>query len=575
MVGARSTEHGPRRRLRRLLVVGAAVLATGAAAVAGYVALRGAPVSIGSSGPDPRSPVRLFTSAWVAGDFRTMYSQLTPAARAATTYRRFVHTYRQAAATGSLTAVTVEQGTRVANGAGTVPVVLRSSLFGALSERLVLPLVQVRNAYRIAWEPQLAWPGLARGERLERVSRVPDRRGRILSNDRQALAHGPANSREYPQGAPFYTITGFVRAPQTRAARRARVAAGWPAGAKYGQGGLEGSLDRVLGGAPRIDLVGEGVSGTRLLARHHGRRPRDVVTTLDPTLQADATAALAGRYGGITILDARNGAVRAAAGIAMDATQPPGSTFKIVTASAALTAGAADLDSYYAPARYADVGGFKLNNFHHEVCGGTLLTSFANSCNSVFGPVAVATGGKELYRTAVKFGFNTRPHIAYPVDESVMPSRTALRNSVILGVAGIGQAGVAATPLEMASVGQVIAGNGLMHPPWIARFPRRFSDHRRSRRVISRRVAGKVAEMMRAVVSYGTGTSASSSLATVNGKTGTAEVGPDIKTDAWFVGYAPAEAPKVVVSVLIVHGGVGGEVAAPIARTMIEDALQR
>jgi peptidoglycan glycosyltransferase len=93
--------------------------------------------------------------------------------------------------------------------------------------------------------------------------------------------------------------------------------------------------------------------------------------------------------------------------------------------------------------------------------------------------------------------------------------------------------------------------------------------------VISRRVAGKVAEMMRAVVSYGTGTSASSSLATVNGKTGTAEVGPDIKTDAWFVGYAPAEAPKVVVSVLIVHGGVGGEVAAPIARTMIEDALQR
>jgi peptidoglycan glycosyltransferase len=87
-------------------------------------------------------------------------------------------------------------------------------------------------------------------------------------------------------------------------------------------------------------------------------------------------------------------------------------------------------------------------------------------------------------------------------------------------------------------------------------------------------VAAKVAAMMRAVVSYGTGTAASSALATVNGKTGTAEVGPGIKTDAWFVGYAPAEAPRVVVSVLIVHGGVGGEVAAPIARSMIEAALR-
>ena len=92
---------------------------------------------------------------------------------------------------------------------------------------------------------------------------------------------------------------------------------------------------------------------------------------------------------------------------------------------------------------------------------------------------------------------------------------------------------------------------------------------------MSRAVAGQVAEMMRAVVAYGTGTAASSALATVNGKTGTAEVGQGIKTDAWFVGYAPAEAPRVVVAVLIVHGGVGGDVAAPIARAMIDDALQQ
>jgi beta-lactamase class D len=576
MVGARSTErHGPRRWLRRLLVVGAVVLVAAAAAAVAYVALRGDPVSIGSDGPDPKAPVRIFTAAWAAGDFRTMYSQLTPAARARTRYRAFVRSYRQTAATGSLKGVRIGSTGIVANGTATVPVVLRTSLFGRLPEQLVLPLVKGTHAYRISWSPQLAWPGLEAGEQLERVTRAPDRRGSILARDRQVLASGPANDRTYPLGAPFYTLTGFVRGPQTAAQRRARVAAGWPATSRFGQGGLEQSLDRVLGGAPRIDLVGQGPSGTRRLARHPGRRPKNVVTTLDPTLQADATAALAGQYGGITILDARNGAVRAAAGIAMDATQPPGSTFKIVTASAALTAGVVDLDSYYTPARWADVGGFKLNNFHHELCGGTLIDSFANSCNSVFGPVAVATGGKQLYTTAIRYGFNTRPRIDYPVDESRMPSRSALRNAVILGVSGIGQAGVTATPLQMASVGQVIAGGGVMHPPWIARYPRRFSDHGASRRVISRKVAGKVAEMMRAVVSYGTGTAAASALATVNGKTGTAEVGPDIKTDAWFVGYAPAEAPRVVVSVLIVHGGVGGEVAAPIARAMIDDALER
>jgi peptidoglycan glycosyltransferase len=174
----------------------------------------------------------------------------------------------------------------------------------------------------------------------------------------------------------------------------------------------------------------------------------------------------------------------------------------------------------------------------------------------------------------VAFGFNTRSHMAYPLDESVMPSQSALQNPVNLGVAGIGQGGVSATPLQMASVGQVIASRGVLHPPWIVRSPSRIHDHRASRRVITKHVADDVAEMMRAVVAYGTGTLASSSIATVNGKTGTAELGPGIKSDAWFVGYAPAEAPRVVVSVLIVHGGVGGQTAAPIARQMIEDALQ-
>ena len=92
----------------------------------------------------------------------------------------------------------------------------------------------------------------------------------------------------------------------------------------------------------------------------------------------------------------------------------------------------------------------------------------------------------------------------------------------------------------MASVGQVIAARGVMHPPWLVQRPRPRSDRSAARRVITRGVADQVARMMRAVVSYGTGVQAQSAITTVNGKTGTAEVGPG-KSDAWFVGYAPAE----------------------------------
>jgi cell division protein FtsI/penicillin-binding protein 2 len=462
----------------------------------------------------------------------------------------------------------------MAAGVDTVPMALYTREFGRLQGELQVPVVLAGSRYLISWTPELVWPGLQPGEQLVSTAKAPDHRGAILSTNRMVLARGPADDRQYPQGAPFYTLTGFVRAPQTAAARRQRVARGWPANSMYGQGGLEHSLDPVLGGVPSITLQAQSATGTRLIAHHPGRRPHDVVTTLDPTLQIYATDALDGRLGGITIMDARNGAVRAASGIAMDAVQPPGSTFKMVTASAALTKGVVTPESSYTPARYALVGGFKLINFHHELCGGTLVQAFAQSCNSVFGPVAVATGGKQLARTAVAFGFNTRSHMAYPLDESVMPSQSALQNPVNLGVAGIGQGGVSATPLQMASVGQVIASRGVLHPPWIARSPTRIRDRRASRRVITKHVADDVAEMMRAVVAYGTGTLASSSIATVNGKTGTAELGPGVKSDAWFVGYAPAEAPRVVVSVLIVHGGVGGQTAAPIARQMIEDALQ-
>ena len=133
--------------------------------------------------------------------------------------------------------------------------------------------------------------------------------------------------------------------------------------------------------------------------------------------------------------------------------------------------------------------------------------------------------------------------------------------------------GVIASPLQMASVAQTIASRGMRHPPFIVHNPRAAKDRQDPVRVVGRGVAGEVTQMMEAVVSYGTGTSAAISGITVAGKTGTAEVGPGRPSDAWFIAFAPAEAPRVAVAVLIVNGGVGGDVAAPIAREVLAAAL--
>jgi cell division protein FtsI/penicillin-binding protein 2 len=256
----------------------------------------------------------------------------------------------------------------------------------------------------------------------------------------------------------------------------------------------------------------------------------------------------------------------------MDALQPPGSSFKTVTVSAALKAGVATPGSSYAYATYVELNGWRLHNFHHESCGGTLVVAFAVSCNSVFAPLSDAVGAKRLVDVATRFGFNEKPTVAYPTPTSVTPAVKAMTSDLSVGVAGIGQGGVEATPLEMASVAQTIGGLGVQRPPFIVYAPTRVSDNVPPRRVVPAAVAANVRAMMEAVVSEGTGRSAALAGVTVAGKTGTAEVGKR-PTDAWFIAFAPAEAPQVAVAVLIPNGGVGGEVAAPIARSVLASVL--
>jgi hypothetical protein len=524
--------------------------------------------------PDPTTPVGAFVAAWHAHDFAGMYALISPTARARVSYAHFVALYTQAAATATMRGLHATGRPARQGAAVTVPVSVATRLFGRLAETLTVPVVGAGKQRRVAWTRALTFPGLATGEHLAVTAVAPAGRGRILDRSGQVLAEGPATARTYPQGSAFAVVTGFVKRPAS-AAVATRVRAGWPATQPYGQGGLEESLDPLLAGTPRFVLRAVAKAGGlgRVLAVHPGTNPQDVTTTLRVPIQQAATTALGGRYGGVIVLS-RTGAVEADAGLGMDALQPPGSSFKVITSAAALTANKTTLYTTYPYARYALLNGWKLHNFHHEDCGGSLILSFAVSCNSVFGPLAVSVGGPKLVAMANAFGFNHPASIAYPVPESVTPAVPTLTSALDLGVAGIGQGGVDATPLQMASVAQTIGSGCTLKPPYLIRRPLSAREPHVPVRACSRKIAHEVTTMMEAVVSEGTGTSAAIPGVTVAGKTGTSEVGPaNVPTDAWFIAFAPVGAPKVAVAVLVVKGGVGGDVAAPIARQVLEAAL--
>jgi cell division protein FtsI/penicillin-binding protein 2 len=313
-----------------------------------------------------------------------------------------------------------------------------------------------------------------------------------------------------------------------------------------------------------------------------------VKTTIDPELQESAVAALAGRAGGIAVLDARNGDVRALAGQAYSAPQPPGSTFKMITAAAALQKHLVTLDTEFEYTDGVNVGGRFLNNANGEVCGGTFRQAFAESCNADFAPLGPQIGNDDLVATAQRFGFNSPPTLySQRIVEEVEPAESTIPKEIgeeiDLGVSAIGQGEVQATPLEMASVAQTISNGGVRMPTSVVN-NKKLRPEAEPTRVISKKIANELTELMIGVVVEGTGTAGAITEAQVAGKTGTAELGPkpgqeneenpvQIK-DAWFAAFAPAEKAKLAVGVLLIEAeAAGGEVAAPAAAEVLSAGL--
>jgi cell division protein FtsI/penicillin-binding protein 2 len=294
---------------------------------------------------------------------------------------------------------------------------------------------------------------------------------------------------------------------------------------------------------------------------------RSVHTTIRLGLQRTAQNALGGKLGGVAVIRPSDGAVLALGGLAVSAPQPPGSTFKIVTVSAALTHHVATPSSSYPIRTFAVLDGVRLNNAGGEACGGSLGLAFAESCNSVFAPLGAKIGAKKLVAMAEKFGFNQQPQIPAAKPNTI---NQHLKDSLAVGSAAIGQERDLATPLGMASVGATIGNHGVWARPRVAG---KVVRHR----AVSAAVAGQVRDMMVSVVRGGTGTAAALPGVQVAGKTGTAELVANSKdpkdADAWFVAFAPANDPKVAVAVMLVGAGFGGTAAAPIARQVLSAAL--
>jgi peptidoglycan glycosyltransferase len=559
--------HHPDERRRRLIHRGVPALG-GLAALALGVGLL-----VGSLTPSQAErAARDFTQAWERGDFEEMYGLLTRSARARFTRGALARAYEEAAATATALGVEAEQASE-RDGTVMVPVSVRTRVFGTVRGELSLPVVDGG----IAWRPRLVFPGLDEGVVLTRRSDPPER-GTLLSRDGKVLAEGPATARTSPLGPVSGSIAGSMSPQETAKERLALYARGFPRDWPVGQTGLEHAFEHELAGRPGGELL----TGARVVARARPRKARPLRTTIDTRVQEASVTALAGRFGGVAALDARTAEIRALAGIAFSAPQPPGSTFKIVTATAALEARLVKPSTGFPVVSAATIDGVELENANGEFCGGTFRNSFAHSCNSVFAPLGVKVGAERLVNAAERYGFNARSSLPGELP-STLPPAAEIRTPLDVGSTAIGQGKVLATPLRLASMAQTVAAGGVLSEPTLR--PR--EPHARPRRVTSRRVARILGRFMVDVVDYGTGTAAAIPGVRVAGKTGTAELedtrGPTAdaepsdpsNTDAWFTAYAPARRPRIAVAVMLVRAGAGGATAAPAARTVLEAALGR
>ena len=438
--------------------------------------------------------------------------------------------------------------------------------------------------------------------RRVRDAEFAQNRGAILAAGKTEIAKTvPAKDRfkyqrVYPEGKLYAPITGFYSYDRASSA-------------------LESTYNAQLSGTDDALFV------RRLIDMATNRTPEgaSVQTTIVPKIQKAATDALGNQKGAVVALDPKTGAVLAlvtsptydpndiashdieAAGKAYDRLAsdsqhplsnraareiyPPGSTFKLVTAAAALEDGKTPDSTVKSPDR------LKLPNTRVFLpnsgnCGGTEITltqALKVSCNTAFANLGLEVGEDKLREQAQAFGFDQRHLDDLGGVASQFPDKL---NKAQLALSSIGQYDVAASPLQMAMVSAAIANDGVLMDPYIVSNVRSHDlkpIETHEAQVLSKAMtpenAKELQQMMAAVVSEGTGHNAQIPGVEVAGKTGTAQSDPKRKPFAWFTSFAPVDDPKVAVAVIVEDADIprndiaGGRVAAPIAKAVMEAAL--
>ncbi len=435
--------------------------------------------------------------------------------------------------------------------------------------------------------------------RRELLEEQKIRRGLIRAGDSTVLARSikqPDDSyvRSYPEGRLFSHAVGYSFVRQGRA-------------------GLERYYDDDLSGR-KSDL------GSLIDRLTDSEKDGDnLLTSLNPSAQRVALQQLGGRKGAVVALDPRTGAIQVMASVPgydpntikdqqqfsqlnrdndapllnrnTQAGYPPGSTFKVVSAIAAIDSGRYTPDSRISGRNGKVISGVPLNNDGGESFGDITLTeALTHSVNTVFGEVGEKVGKVTMKKYMDRLGFGRPVEVDLPRDERASSGERrngriipATSRFVDVGRMAIGQDKLTVTPLQMAMVAASVANGGKLMKPHIGdrivdrdgRTVRRIEPEEMSQ-VMSPQTATQVGAMMAQVVKEGTGTAAALEGIDVAGKTGTAEVdrscGPN---QLWFIAFAPVQDPRVAIAVTVECGtGFGGTVAAPIAKAVMQELLK-
>jgi len=406
--------------------------------------------------------------------------------------------------------------------------------------------------------------------------------------------------RVYPHGELYGHVTGYFSTAHNRLT------------------GLEMSENEVLNGTSSSLLL------QRIQTLVTGNQPQGgaIELTIDPNAQRAAADALGDRRGAVVALDPETGAILSmvstpgfdpnalATHVREDADgayerytsqeagspltnraiggdqYPPGSSFKVITAAAALESGeVAGPDAMVPGPTTLDLPqtSHVIYNPERLPCGDgsgevTLTQAFRQSCNTTFGQLSMDMGEDTLREQAEAFGFGEDLDVPQSVTPSRFPDDPTPPE---LAMSGIGQASVRVTPMQMAMVAAAVANDGTQMQPYLvareltADLEEVSSTQPRTlRESVSPETADALSTMMVEVVENGTGTAAQIPGVTVAGKTGTAQVSEGVEAHSWFIGFADAgDGPEVAVAALVENGGDGGSTAGPIAREVMQAVL--